>query len=66
MVYNLKDISVDLGNGSNFEGEWLFMLDNGEIITFWDLAIEDDEDEQAAINFGWTEEDIKFLKEMSK
>lgn len=65
MVYNFKHVSVDLGNGNDFDGEWLYMLDdrNGTVVSSWDLIIEDDEDERAARYFGWTEEEINRLKE---
>lgn len=61
-MYNLKDVAVDLGNGSDFDGEWMFMLSDGTVITFWDLVIEDEADEQTAKSFGWTTSDINALR----
>lgn len=62
---NFKFVSVDLGNGSCFDGEWMYMLDDGTAVPSWALVIEDDEDERAARSFGWSEEEINSLKKMS-
>lgn len=56
---NFKHVSVDLGNGSAFDGEWMYMLDDGTVVYSWQLTIEDNKDYKAAKDFGWSEDEIK-------
>lgn len=56
---NFKRVSVDLGNGSDYDGEWMYMLDDGTVVYSWQLIIEDNADYKAAKAFGWSEEEIK-------
>ena len=55
---------VDLGNGSCFDGEWMYMLDdrNGTVVPSWQLIVEDEEDERVARSFGWSDEEINNIR----
>lgn len=62
MYYNFKNVDVDLGNGSCFEGEWMYMLKNGKVVCSWELIVADEEDYQAAKSFGWTDDEINDIR----
>lgn len=59
---NFKYVSVFLGNGSCYNDEWMYMLDDGTVVPSWALVIEDEADEKAARSFGWSEEEINYIR----
>lgn len=59
---NFKHVMVDLGNGSDWDGEWMYMLEDGTPIPSWALFVEDEADEKAAKSFGWSEEEINNIR----
>ena len=58
-MVNFKRVDVDLGTPADYDGEWMYMLDDGTVIYSWQLIIEDNKDYKAAKEFGWSEEEIK-------
>ena len=46
------------------DGEWLYMLDDeeGTVVDSCELSIEDEEDEEVARYYDWTDDEIEYIK----
>ena len=59
-MYNFKYVSADVSSGEYY----LYMLDDeeGTVVYSWNLCIEDEEDEKAAREYGWTDDEIELIR----
>lgn len=59
-MYNFKRVMADVSS----DGEWLYMLDDeeGTVVDSCELVIEDEEDEEVARYYDWTDSEIEYIK----